>query len=305
MSSKKLRKEPIPYVSVLVQTYNQKDYIAECLEAILAQKCSFPIEILIYDDASTDGTATIVRRYKKKYPTIIKPICSKENMYGRVSAMRTFQLPRVKGQYVAICEGDDYWTDSGKLARQAAYMEAHPECALLTENGTVLYTATGKSRLFTEATAECDYTLEDLVIERRFPTASVFFRQSGLKAILALKGSTFDTAIWAALAQTGTVHYLPNISSVYRRGTGMTTGDPIAWAKAIKRFDKTINTNFKLSLRARRERGRGIFWAMKEAAVAALKKGDFKQFVYFSREMVKASPETLVKTIYKRVRRRL
>ena len=218
--------------------------------------------------------------------------------------MRTYQFSRVKGKYIAICEGDDYWTDDRKLERQANYMDSHPECALLAENGTVLYTATGENRPFNQSTSECDYTLEDLLIERRFPTASVFFRRNGgLEAILALKGGTFDTAVWCALAQTGTVHYLPNISSVYRRGTGVTTGDPIAWARAIKRFDKVIKDNFKLSLRARRERGRGIFWVMKEAAVAALKKGDFQQFIYFSKEMVTASPETLIKELYKKVRR--
>lgn len=116
-----------PLVSVLTLAYNHAPYIRECLDGILMQKTDFAFEILIHDDASTDGTADIIREYESKYPDIIKPIYQTENQYSkRVGISRTYQYPRVKGKYIAFCEGDDYWIDPLKLQKQVDFMEANP-----------------------------------------------------------------------------------------------------------------------------------------------------------------------------------
>lgn len=115
-------------VSVICSTYNHEKFIARTLEGILMQKTDFPFEILVHDDASKDKTAQIIRQYEKKYPDKIKPIYQTENQYSKgIPIGKTFQFPRVKGKYIAICEGDDYWIDEYKLQKQVDALETHPE----------------------------------------------------------------------------------------------------------------------------------------------------------------------------------
>lgn len=115
-------------VSVVCNTFNQKNYIRNALDGFLMQKTSFPIEILVHDDASTDGTAEIVREYADKHPDLIFPILQEENQWSKsVAITETFQISRAKGKYIALCEGDDYWTDPLKLQKQVEAMERHPE----------------------------------------------------------------------------------------------------------------------------------------------------------------------------------
>ncbi len=126
-----MMKEKYPFkVSVCVVTYNHQAYIAECLDSILAQKRNFGLEILIHDDASTDGAQEVIQAYHSRYPDIIRPILRTENQYsqGKVNITGLFNIPRTSGKYVAVLDGDDYWCDPGKLQRQVDYMEAHPDC---------------------------------------------------------------------------------------------------------------------------------------------------------------------------------
>ncbi len=119
-------------VSVLIVTYNHKKYIAECLNHVLSQKRNFRIEVLIHDDASTDGAQEIIKEYQRRYPDIIKPILQVENQYskGKINITGIFNLPRAIGKYVAVLDGDDYWCDENKMQKQVDYMEAHPDVML-------------------------------------------------------------------------------------------------------------------------------------------------------------------------------
>ena len=119
--------ETVPLVSVSVITYNHEKYIRQCLDGILMQNVNFPYEILVHDDASPDGTADIIREYEAKYPDIIKPIYQTENQHSQGKAASKFNFDRARGKYLAFCEGDDYWTDPGKLQKQVDFLEAHPE----------------------------------------------------------------------------------------------------------------------------------------------------------------------------------
>ena len=115
-------------VTVICLTYNHVSYIRDALEGFVSQKTGFPFEVIVHDDASTDGTADIVREYQARYPLLIRAVLQKENQYSRgVKIARTFIYPLVRGEYVALCEGDDYWTDPLKLQRQVEALEAHPE----------------------------------------------------------------------------------------------------------------------------------------------------------------------------------
>ena len=115
-------------VTVICLTYNHVRYIRDALEGFVSQKTGFPFEVIVHDDASTDGTADIIREYQARWPGIIRPVFQSENQYSKgVRIPQTFIFPLVRGEYVALCEGDDYWTDPLKLQRQVEALEAHPE----------------------------------------------------------------------------------------------------------------------------------------------------------------------------------
>lgn len=118
-------------VSICCITYNHAPYIRQCLEGFMMQQTDFPIEVLIHDDASTDGTTEIIKEYEAKYPDIIKPIYEEENQWvkGRRGSVQ-FNFPRAKGKYIAMCEGDDYWVDPLKLQKQVDFLDNNTECVL-------------------------------------------------------------------------------------------------------------------------------------------------------------------------------
>ncbi len=122
-------------VSVCVITFNHKDYIRKTLDGILMQNIDFPIEIIIHDDASSDGTADIVREYHNKYPDIIRPILQTENQFQKkIPVFQQHIIPLLRGKYVAHCEGDDYWTDPNKLKKQIDFLECNPDFIAVTHN---------------------------------------------------------------------------------------------------------------------------------------------------------------------------
>ena len=118
-----------PLVSVCCVTYNHAQFIRKCLDGFLMQQTDFPIEILIHDDCSTDGTTEIIRGYEAKYPDLIFPLYEEENQYqqGKVAEIDFYNYRRACGKYIAYCEGDDYWTDPLKLQKQVDFMEANQE----------------------------------------------------------------------------------------------------------------------------------------------------------------------------------
>lgn len=118
----------VPLVTIICNTYQHRAFIADAIEGFLIQETTFPVEILIHDDASTDGTTEIIKSYENKYPNLIKPIYQVENQYSQgIKITSNFQLPRAQGKYIAVCEGDDYWTDPTKLQKQVDFLESHPD----------------------------------------------------------------------------------------------------------------------------------------------------------------------------------
>lgn len=132
-------------VSVSCLVYNHEKYLRQCLDSLLMQETNFKYEILIHDDASTDGSADIIREYESKFPDIIKPIYQTENQYSKqVQISWTYQYPRARGKYLAWCEGDDFWSDKKKLQKQYDIMEKNSDCSFcvhtvryVKENGEI------------------------------------------------------------------------------------------------------------------------------------------------------------------------
>ena len=116
-----------PLVSVVSITYNHEPYIRDCLEGFLMQKTDFPVEIIIHDDASTDHTADIIREYYEKRPDLFHVIIERENQYSQHKKIMTPLYKQAKGKYIALCEGDDYWTDPLKLQKQFDILERNSD----------------------------------------------------------------------------------------------------------------------------------------------------------------------------------
>lgn len=134
-----------PLISVSVITYQHKNYIQQCLDGLLLQKTNFPFEIILGEDESSDGTREICMEYAAKFPDKIKLYLRSRkdviNINGNPTGRYNFieNLKACTGKYIALCEGDDYWTDPLKLQKQVDFMEANPEYAMIFTNGKVLY----------------------------------------------------------------------------------------------------------------------------------------------------------------------
>lgn len=128
-------KNELPLVSVVCNTYNHSNYIKMCLDSILEQNVNFNVEILIHDDASNDGTSSIIEEYQSKYPNIVKPVIEKENQYKKgIKTGLKNQYKRAKGKYIAFCEGDDMWIDPNKLYKEVLILEQNPEVIAVTHD---------------------------------------------------------------------------------------------------------------------------------------------------------------------------
>jgi glycosyltransferase involved in cell wall biosynthesis len=208
-------------VSICCMTYNHEKYISEAIESFLMQKTNFEYEILIHDDASTDNTAKIIKEYEKKYPKMIKPICQKENQYSKnIKIDYTFNFPRAKGKYIAICEGDDYWTDPLKLQKQVDYMELHPECSLCTHAAKLISSKGRPIGNLRPHTKNKSYSVEEVIIGGGglFPTNSMLFPTTLVKKMpeFYMNAPVGDGPLTIFLALKGNVYYLDSCMSVYR-----------------------------------------------------------------------------------------
>ena len=214
-----------PQVSVFVPTYNHKDYIAQALESILMQEVSFPYEIIIHDDASTDGTTEIVKEYERLYPNIIKCVYQTENQrsQGKLSATWDCHFSMCTGKYCAMLEGDDYWSDHQKLQRQYDFMESHPQYSLYMHNAWRLDVQTGEKVLLnTFPKSGCYSQMEQVKcgLGTKFPaTGSFFFIMEYLREYFprfAIETGVGDYPIRQVLADHGKVYYDERPMSVYR-----------------------------------------------------------------------------------------
>jgi glycosyltransferase involved in cell wall biosynthesis len=210
-----------PLVSICCLTYNHAEYIRNAIDGFLMQKTTFPFEILIHDDASTDNTAQIIREYELQYPHLIFPIYQKENQYskGRRLTLR-FNVPRARGKYIALCEGDDFWTDHYKLQKQVEFLEANPEYGLCYTNARMFYQ---KTNTYSEIVLGSPYkSFENLFLWIGIPTLTTVFRRSLLDGYVSdvLPHSSNwkmgDYPMWLYLATRSKLKLLESITATYR-----------------------------------------------------------------------------------------
>lgn len=213
-------------VTIRCITYNQKDYIRQCLDGFVMQRTNFRFEAIVHDDASTDGTAEIVREYAEKYPDIIKPIFETENQYSKHDgSLGRIMNANTRGKYVAICEGDDYWTDPLKLQKQADFLDANPQCSLTYHACKNVFSTPCKVNCLTGENVKDFYSDVDFVIHYPFQTATVMYRKDILDSDLYKKaqaiGCVFgDVLLYFSASRFGTIEGVNEKMSVYRRHEG-------------------------------------------------------------------------------------
>ena len=223
---------PPPSVSIKCMTYNHENYIAQAIDGFLMQKTTFPVEILIHDDASTDKTASIVHEYEIKYPKIIKVIYEKENQY-KIKKHHEKIDALIKGKYIALCEGDDYWTDPNKLQTQVDWLEAHPDYTMCCSDAII----SSSKREYNWACYKKDTTIpvKDMILGGGsfIQTCTFVFRKELLdnypECCTKCHVGDYPLQIWAVLK--GKVRYFAQKTGSYR------LNHPGSWTSKSKQID--------------------------------------------------------------------
>lgn len=252
-------------VSISCITYNHAPYIRQCLEGFMMQQCNFPFEVLIHDDASTDGTQEIIKEFQEKYPDIIKPIFQTENQFskGVRGMMARFNFPRSQGKYIALCEGDDYWTDPLKLQKQVDFLEENEEYSTCFHKVNFIHINPALNSISNnDLTGDRDFFFSDFIDKNPASTCSVMFRAFILKSNTKYLNfnPVIDDFIILLLAKAGKIRYMNDIMGVYNIHPGGVSSmrEPavglklyIGYRKAILKYfesenDPEINKFFML-----------------------------------------------------------
>ncbi|AUC80643.1 glycosyltransferase [Lacinutrix sp. Bg11-31] len=206
-----------PLLSICCTTYNQEKYVAQTLDGFLKQKTNFSIEIIIHDDASTDKTQDIIRAYAKK-DSRIKLILQTENQYSQnIKPTANFCIPMATGKYIALCEGDDYWTDDLKLQKQVDFLEANPEYVVSWTNYKIFKNNEIIENDFSYNEAEVTIDYNNLFTPYSTYTLTTVFKKEALDLELykSLKYSK-DNSLYVMLLQKGKGVFLNFFGAVYR-----------------------------------------------------------------------------------------
>jgi glycosyltransferase involved in cell wall biosynthesis len=211
-------REPV-LVSILCATYNHRDFIEAALNGFLGQVASFPFEIIVRDDASTDGTAEVLQEYAKRYPHIIRTVFEKENQYSQGIKHQSVTYPLAKGKFIALCDGDDYWLDPMKLQKQYDFLTGHPEYVICYQPALVVNMNKLASRnYFFSNRNSCDDSAIDLQKGLTIFNSSAFFRNHLAKLPVAFYKLNYgDLFLFAFLGQFGQGRQMNNLKPVVYR----------------------------------------------------------------------------------------
>ncbi len=209
-------------LTIVSLTYNHKKFIGQALDSFLEQRTNFAFKILISDDASTDGTTEILKKYAQKYPEKIEVIFRETNLGVERNYLDT--LSRAKTQYVSYCEGDDYFNYKYKLQKQVDFLEANPECSMCFHPGRIIKEGQEGSEGIFPSASKAPFTLEKLVENNFCLTSSVMYRwrfvEESLEDIFPKGILPLDWFLHLLHAERGNVGFLETVMSVYRLHEG-------------------------------------------------------------------------------------
>jgi glycosyltransferase involved in cell wall biosynthesis len=205
-------------VSVLTTTYNQEQYIAQALDGALMQETSFDFEMVVGEDCSTDGTRAIVQRYAEQHPDKVRALLNERNLGMHRNFIQAYRACR--GEWIALCEGDDYWIAPDKLQRQVDFLTQHPECAVCFTNALVIHDNSDEEDLHCPPDQKEISDFVDLLEENFIPTSSIMFRNKLMldhvpEKVLELMFGDWPLFLWQA--QEGKIGYINEPMAVYRK----------------------------------------------------------------------------------------
>ena len=217
-----ISKDSPPLVSICCPVYNHETYIQSTIDSFLSQITTFSFEILINDDASTDTSPHIIQKYQQKYPNLIKPIFQNENQYSQGKKITQILAKVAKGEYIAICEGDDYWIDPKKIQKQVDALERNSDCDLAFHPCHTFLDSDPKIN-----TVHNNYgksikviDVEDVILGGGgfCPTASLLIKKSIFDQLPGWFNDTYagDYYIQVFGSLNGGALYLPDVMSAYR-----------------------------------------------------------------------------------------
>ena len=214
-------------VAIHCLVYNHEPYLRDCFEGFVMQKTNFRFVAIVHDDCSTDHSVDIIREYEAKYPDIFRPIYETENQDskpdGSLGRIMNAAIDATGAKYMAMCEGDDYWTDPYKLQKQVDYMEAHPECSMCFHRVQILDELSHE--LQPDFLEDVPYSKDGLRLAQGnyIHFVSVMFRKNGSvdeKYAKVGRISMGDQILYHLYAEVGHFKKLPDIMGVYRVGNG-------------------------------------------------------------------------------------
>ena len=208
-------------VSILTITFNHELFLRQTLESLLSQKTNFEFEILISDDCSTDQTKKICEEFKEKYPGIVRLILRDRN----IGMMPNFidAVYQTTGKYIAMCEGDDYWSDESKLQMQVDYLEKNELVMLSSHKSQALYKNIfwnyHEIKQYNKRPLHSLFSIEDYIVKDFFHTSSIVFRREAINKFPNWYYNVFggDYFLVLMLADKGAIHFVNKVMSVYRQ----------------------------------------------------------------------------------------
>lgn len=232
-----------PVLSICCTTFNHLPYIRRCLDGFLEQSTKFRVEIVVHDDASTDGTADIVREYAARHPALFKPILQTSNQYTQGISGFRLAMEAASGSYLAMCEGDDYWADPTKLQKQVDFLSRNPRYVVCFHDARVV---NGSDTLLQPSLLgdgnRRDYSAEEMLAGAWLPTLTRccrnVLRELPPEFDKVLSGDLFLTVLFA---QHGDGKYLDDIQpAAYRRHAGGVWSSLPSEAEALASFNSCI-----------------------------------------------------------------
>ena len=207
-------------VSVCTTTYNHEPFIAEAVQGVMSQETDFSFEHVIGEDCSRDRTREVLLELRTRHPDRMRLLLREENLGGRRNLLST--LGACRGQYVAMLEGDDFWTSPRKLQLQADYLDSHPECAACFHPVMKRFEEEGREKRFAPSPVRDTYTLDDLLERNFIATCSVMFRQGlfGRFPDWIWDLPAADLPLHVLNAQHGDIGYIDEVMAVHRIHSG-------------------------------------------------------------------------------------
>ncbi len=294
-------------VSICCVTYNHEPYIHDCLNGFIMQKTNFPFEVLIHDDASTDKTADIIREYEAKYPNIIKPVYQSENQFSKkVGINITYQFPRAKGKYIAMCEGDDYWTDPLKLQKQVDFLEKNEEYSacfhdveIVNKDNKPLENKNNYEIKYIDN--QTDFDFDDFLFRgNHIHTPSVVFRAKNIENFILPNVVTGDYFLHLHNAYNGKIKRFEAKMAAYRVHLGgvfslkqknMSSKESFNfWRKQLNGYYHILK-NYKLNLKQKRFINKAIYSLINILRIYAFQDNDISAAKQLALKQIKYTPK--------------